>query len=346
MYKNKPLFIGITAIVLGLIGFGVIKSFESKSQQSAPTLPASENPVKTAQDKLPDNVDFPPMIVTAALHGRRLVVEGRGMPGTRIMLMQGERELSSSYIDAKGQWRLDKYWSEDMANPTRLRVSLQAKNGKIIPSEQGLIMAALAHPQEVQKTPSPVANHGRTPKNNQENDQENDQERPPQALMTDVLLLLTEPGSATHVLQTPYQQFPEIDNFAFVAIDYDNSGGVIFSGNSLLPGMVRIYIKDKFLNETHIDARGQWSLIAGKIMPQGKYPVTAELLRPEHDPVKLTLEFERIKLKSLKLSEDGDEAEVQVLQQENRLQIIRKLYGGGLQYTLIYAPDALQSASQ
>lgn len=157
------------------------------------------------------------------------------------------------------------------------------------------------------------------------------------------LVVLTAPGANSRVLVSPYDHLPNVDGFTLEAIDYDNSGGVIFSGTSPKNGKVRVYANDNLVGESHVDRTGRWSLIFGNILPLGRYNLTLERVAQQPDDQskdnlsRIVLPFSR-----LNPAETTQNLHAAVIDYtEERIEIVRKLYGGGHQYTVIYSDQAI-----
>ena len=116
-------------------------------------------------------------------------------------------------------------------------------------------------------------------------------------------------------------------------IDYDDAGGVIFSGTTSEAGRVRLYAGEAAIGETRVGAGGRWNFIAGRMLPMGEYDVRAELIRPDAERVQVTVPFERLPPVEM------DQANIPRVRFEPfRWQIRRALLGGGAQNTVIFAP--------
>ena len=305
----------LTALVLAALLFGAVKALEHNT--GTPVKPES-TPQAQAQTPAPTEL-HPAMIIAAEQNGGQIIVRGMGMPGAQLNLFSAEKAVAGGRVNTEGGWVINIDDLLETTTPVILDLVMRAK-GKEIRSEQQLIVAAV---------PSADENDSGT------------QFGPGQAL-----ILLAAPGASSRVLQSPYGGFPSRNGFELEAIDYDASGGVIFSGQSKIPGRVQIYAGGKIVGESHVDKTGRWSLIFGNIMPLGEYNITAELIpdQEEFELTRLTLPFQRTRPKtSSRQKQSGERVVLKVL--EDYLLIRRSLFGGGLQYSLVYAPSALEEPS-
>lgn len=149
------------------------------------------------------------------------------------------------------------------------------------------------------------------------------------------LIMISTPGAPTRLVQSPFKGLPSNGPLAIGAIDYDDKGGVIFSGVSEVEGRVRLYVANAAIGETRVGVDGRWTYIASSVMPLGEYEVRAELLDGIENPV-VSVPFERLPPMPQSESDDGS---LSVSFSSYRWQIRRSLIGGGAQSTVIFAPE-------
>ena len=147
------------------------------------------------------------------------------------------------------------------------------------------------------------------------------------------LIIVTVPGKPSSVFQSPFRGLPTSGGISMGSIDYDESGGVIFSGTSDLPGRIRVFANNTAIGEQSVDANGRWYFMAADTLAVGQYEIGAAHLTESGTFSQVTVPFERLTLS------DGDaEKELEVFYQPYTWQIRRRLIGGGHQYTAIFAP--------
>ncbi|MFN0024816.1 MAG: Ig-like domain-containing protein [Parvularculaceae bacterium] len=151
------------------------------------------------------------------------------------------------------------------------------------------------------------------------------------------LVLKTTPGGATQVLQEPRDEGVGLGPLSLDTIDYDDSGAVIFSGRAEASRVVQIFANGQFVGQTVADADGRWRLTAS--MPPGVYSLQIIQLDEAGKPVyAIELPFERASIDDVDLR-DGKV----IVQPGNSLwRIARRVYGRGVQYTVIYEANAGQ----
>lgn len=150
------------------------------------------------------------------------------------------------------------------------------------------------------------------------------------------LIMVSAPGGPTRIVQTPFGGSPTDGPLTMGPIDYDDSGGVIFSGTTEEEGRVRIFAGPQAIGETRVGAGGRWYFIAGEgMLPIGEYEIAAELIKPEGVRARVSVDFERLApSETTEISYTPD-----IRYDPFRWQVRRQLLGGGAQYTAIFAPQ-------
>lgn len=253
-----------------------------------------------ATNAIPEDYAVTPASVqTVNESANKFIVSGTGVEGAGISLLEKNNVIANSKIDGEGNWVLS-FENAPLEDNVKLDVLMATPDGRQVRSDQSLFIIR-------------------------------DNENPS-------LVLLTAPGENSRVLLSPFKTFPSELGYELEAIDYDNSGGVIFSGKAANPAKVKIYANENLVGESRVDRNGRWTLIFGSIMSLGEYNISAEFVPDDgSEPIKLTLPFSRIE--PMFVAEGSPK--IYVLNQPGRIQIGRALYGGGYQYTTVYSPDAI-----
>lgn len=150
------------------------------------------------------------------------------------------------------------------------------------------------------------------------------------------LVMICSSGGSTRIIQSPFGKSPTTGPLSLGAIDYDDAGGVIFSGAASVEGRVRLYLGDQAIGETSVQADGRWNFTAGKMLPLGEYDVWAELNRPNEESVRIGVVFERLPVLPQAAGDDGS---LSVSFEPFRWQLRRSLVGGGSQSTVVFSPQ-------
>lgn len=158
------------------------------------------------------------------------------------------------------------------------------------------------------------------------------------------LVMVSAPGAPTRVIQSPFGASPNNGALSMGAIDYDDAGGVIFSGASAEAGRIRLYAGGQVIGETRVGPDGRWNFIAGKMLPLGEYVIRIELIRADNERTQLSVPFERLPPET---RPQGTEGALSVKFGPYRWQVRRSLIGGGAQSTVIFSPSViLERASE
>ena len=149
------------------------------------------------------------------------------------------------------------------------------------------------------------------------------------------LIMVTAPGGPSRIVQTPFGGSPTDGPLTMGPIDYDDIGGVIFSGTTEEEGRIRIYAGPQRIGETRVGAGGRWNFIAGNMLPLGEYEISAELIKQDGIKARVSVPFNRL------APSRNSEASIipDVRYEPFRWQVRRPLLGGGAQYTAIFAPQ-------
>lgn len=148
------------------------------------------------------------------------------------------------------------------------------------------------------------------------------------------LLMVTAPGGPSRIVQSPFGGSPTDGPLTMGPIDYDDSGGVIFSGTTEEEGRVRIFAGPQQIGETRVGAGGRWNFIAGNMLPLGEYQIAAELVKSDGVAARVSVAFEL-----LPPSTNSSSSLADVRYEPFRWQVRRELLGGGAQYTAVFAPQ-------
>lgn len=149
------------------------------------------------------------------------------------------------------------------------------------------------------------------------------------------LLMVTAPGGPTRVVQSPFSGLPQAGPISMGPIEYDNAGSAIFSGSSESTGTVRIFAGGKLIGQRPVVANGRWFFIAAESLPGGTYQMSVQLEDEFGEKHTLEVPFERL---SHAQGEDASGRSLRLNYDPEIWQISRTVYGGGRQYTAIFAP--------
>lgn len=153
-------------------------------------------------------------------------------------------------------------------------------------------------------------------------------DRDPQAL-----IFVAVPGKPSSIFQSPFRGLPTSGGVSMGSIDYDESGGVIFSGTSENSGRIRVFANNTAIGEQAVDANGRWYFIAPDTLPAGQFDIGAAHITENGILSQIKVPFER-----LTLARGDPDNTLEVFYFPYSWQIRRQLVGGGHQYTAVFAP--------
>ncbi len=146
------------------------------------------------------------------------------------------------------------------------------------------------------------------------------------------LIFVAVPGKPSSIFQSPFRGLPTSGGISMGSIDYDESGGVIFSGTSENPGRIRVFANNMAIGEQTVDDIGRWYFIAPDTLPAGEFDIGAAHMTENGILSQVTVPFERLTLAS------GDATKsLEIFYFPYSWQIRRQLIGGGHQYTAVFA---------
>jgi nucleoid-associated protein YgaU len=314
MDNSRPLVIAFliaVAIFAGVVGTIMLRgegaSFERtpvtprSTTAATPTEATAESASSTIRSDAMAALTPPTFDIVRVDAAGTAVVAGRGMPGAEVSLLANGAPLMNAEVDSRGEWVV--IVSDPLpVGAVELALLMTLEDGQEIRSDQVVVVSI------------------------------------PETRDTRPLVLLGRPGGASEVLQSPLED--EGLEFALLAVDYDDAGGVIFSGRAKPDAQVRVLANGREVGVTRADGIGRWELVAGSALPPGRYDLQIDQLDEEgRVTAVVALPFERATPEAL--AEIGPRSVV--VQPGNSLwRIARRLYGSGWQYTVIYSANREQ----
>lgn len=293
----------IVFILLVLLAFLAYRVSE-RYRDDAPAAPA-ESPAAPSGESNAGNVDapapsLPSFDIVRIDRSGDAVIAGRAAPEAEVTVYANGTELKTARAESDGSWVMTADAPLD-AGAVELTLSMKTKDGVVVVSDQTILIYVPQRPGD----------------------------RP--------LVLRTTPGGATEVLQDAREEGVGLGPLSLDAIDYDDSGAVIFSGRAEPGRDVQIFANDAFVAQASADADGKWE--ASATMPAGVFTLVIVQLDQNGRPAyAIELPFERASFDEIQLR-DGKV----IVQPGNSLwKIARRAYGSGFQYTIIYEANSDQ----
>ena len=307
----------ITAAVLGEawrgeLGESAILGHTGRAAATSPAAPAPSPPVDavTPQMAAPPLMLLPTVAMPSfdiALIGRdgRGVIAGRGQPGAKVVLLEGDKELAQEQADAKGEWVIIVQDPPLSAGKHELRVIQRIDGRAPVTSDQGVVAIV---PDQKQSGPEEKT-----------------------------LILIAPSAGAAKLMQPPSAAgVPKSGDLVMSTLDYDQGGHVTVTGKASPGAVVRAYINDTMVAEGQAAADGSWRLVLVKPVEPGKYKLRLDRFAKDGKPVaRLELPFERIPVPPA----TGNSERLVVVRGDSLWNIARAHYGTGFQHTLIYGAN-------
>ncbi len=261
-----------------------------------------DNPAQqTRQNNVEDGALLGPSFDIVRVDQRgTAVIAGRAEPGARIGLLANGEKIASTIAGLNGDWTII---LNDPMEPGAIEFTLtmEGKDGRVVRSDQVVVVSI-------------PRGHNKRP-----------------------LVVLGRPGGPSRVLQSPDDD-KQSGPLALEAVDYDQAGGVIFSGRAVSGSGVRVLADGRLLGQTRANAQGRWVLEGIEPLAPGVYNLQIDQVGPDgHVTAIITLPFERASPQSITDAPPGSV----IVQPGNSLwRIARRLYGSGWQYMIIYRANA------
>ena len=235
----------------------------------------------------------------------RGVIAGRALPGAKVILLDGDKELAQDQADANGEWVIIAQDPPLNAGPHELRV-IQRVDGRAPVTSDQVVVAIV--PDQKQSGPEKKT----------------------------LVVIAPSSGAATLVQPPTAAGVPKSGDLVMSTLDYDEGGHVTVTGKATPGAVVRAYINDKMVAEGQAAADGSWRLVPAKPVEPGKYKLRLDRLAKNGKPVaRLELPFERIPVPPA----TGNSERLVVVRGDSLWNIARAHYGTGFQHTLIYGAN-------
>nr|WP_240953494.1 LysM peptidoglycan-binding domain-containing protein [Sneathiella chinensis] len=121
------------------------------------------------------------------------------------------------------------------------------------------------------------------------------------------------------------------------AIDYDDAGNVDLSGKAKPGNSVNVYVDNKLVGTANADDDGNWTLTPDDDIAPGTYTLRADQLNDQGKVIsRIEIPFQRTAADEVVLARGGLEIRAIVQPGNSLWRIARRMYGEGMEYTLIY----------
>jgi len=244
----------------------------------------------------------------------RGVIAGRAAPGSRVIVLDGERELAVVDADARGEWVvvIDPPLSpgaHDIRLVQRQGTEVIARSDRTITVDVPASAAAGVSPSKGATAPSSVP------------------------------LIVSTPaaGGPSTVIQAPGgpDTLARSGKLVLGAVDYDDQGRLAATGQAPPGTTVRVYVDNRPVGDATAGPDGRWVVQPTDAVAPGRRTVRVDQLEPGGSVTsRLEVPFERVIL--------ARPGVATVVRGDNLWNIARTRYGDGTRYTVIYEANRNQ----
>ncbi len=239
------------------------------------------------------------------------VIAGRAAPGATVIIKDGQTEIGRIVADDKGEWV---YLPSDPLPPGNRYLSLETvgPNGETLTSPDVVVLAVPEHTDT-----GPLVAQERTTEP----------------------LAIQMPRMGEGPSRLIQGDGPQKIDFDISAVDYTPTGRVIVSGRVPAGDSVKLYLDKAPLGQSKGDDKNHWSLTLKDKVAPGVHTLKAERL----DSAGKVLAEVSIPFRQDETMPNLADGQVVVVQPGNSLwRIARRVYGEGVQYTIIYSANKQQ----
>lgn len=296
---------GMIAIVAALLWFFLLSSERTADDKPAQTATTTQvapppGPVAGLTPPPPSKpLAAPSFDVVRVNPDGRAVIAGRAAPGARVTVLDGGKEIGSVDADARGEWVL--LPDQPLASGSReLSLRAQLKGEEPKSGDKSVVLMV----PEGQGGALAVA-VPRDPKT-----------------------------SGSTVLQTPQESdgLARSGDLVLGAVDYDSDGNFQINGKAPPGTVVQAYIGNKLVGRGVADSNGLWRIAPNEKVAAGTHQLRIDQVQPDGKVIaRLEVPFGR--------TTAGDVVQPQaitIVPGNNLWRIAQRIYGEGIQYTVIY----------
>ena len=316
MWRNPLFIVGLGVVV---VAFAIVVNLTSPDDKEDDVRPAAAltAPDKAAPKTAPDRPaklgqsDLPTFDVVRVSPTGDTVIAGRAAPGATVIIKDGQTEIGRVTADDKGEWV---YIPNDPLPPGNRYLSLETigPDGKVLASSDVVVLAV---PERADTGPFVAEERTTEP------------------------LAIQMPRAGEGPSRLIQGDGPQKIDFDISAVDYTPSGRVIISGRVPSGDQVALYLDNAPLGKTDGDAQNRWSMTLKDKVAPGVHTLKAERLDAGGKVIgRVSIPFRQEE--SMPNLASG---EAIVVQPGNSLwRIARRVYGEGVQYTIIYSANKQQ----
>lgn len=238
------------------------------------------------------------------------VIAGRAEPGAEVVVFDGTREIARVQADRQGSF---------VAIPAA-PLEAGGRSLTLAAKEAGGAPAARSDGALMVVVPDRVAVAA------------------PQAVAP--LAVLVPSAGAPRVLQDPR---PAPAGVGLDTVDYDEKGGIRFTGRAEAGSGLRMYVDNKPVGDAVAAGNGRWVMAPGEAVSPGVHALRVDRLGPDGRVLaRVEVPFQRASLPPAELGAVAAGERIVVQPGQNLWRMARAAYGSGVRYTVIYVANREQ----
>lgn len=253
------------------------------------------------------------------------VIAGRAQPEGQVTVFDSGKPIGTVTADKRGEWVL----LPDRALPSgdrELSLSAAGPSGQTVESEQVVVLSIPSVKPSV-NVPLPVP----AP----------DVAKPAESVDRPLAVVVNRDGSGgSTVLQAPVEA-GATGRLTVDSIDYGKDGSLLLAGRGDAGHGIRAYVNNGPIGDAEVGSNGLWRLRPEVDIATGPSILRIDQLSPQGKVTqRLELPFSRAAPEQVQLTSEENRV---IVQPGNSLwRIARRVYGGGIHYTVIYRANADQ----
>jgi hypothetical protein len=247
----------------------------------------------------------------------RAVIAGRAAPNSKVVLLDGGKEIARGEADARGEWVILLQDPPLASGQHELRAVHHIEGRAPVTSEQ-VVVAVVPAPAARARDARPQGDG-----------------TPRAAGRDETMVLLVPPSGAATLMQSPSPTgVPQSADLQVSTMDYDQHGQTTITGRAAPGATVRAYVDDKVVAEGKAGRDGRWKVAPAEPIGEGQHMLRLDRLAPDGKPVsRLELPFARLAVAAVA----GDNTRrLHVVRGDNLWNIARAHYGEGWRHTMIF----------
>ena len=240
-----------------------------------------------------------------------LVAAGRAVPKAVVAIFVGDTKVGEATASANGEW----VFSSNNPLPAGSQtVNLSARNPGGEELESGMLVA-----MNVPDCKMPLS------------------ERSPA-----VAMLVPKDGTSgqsAKLLQVPEAKgdISAAKDLSLGSVNYDDKGTLVLSGRGLPGNKVAVYVNNKPVGTANIDSDGNWTLEPDQSIPAGNHTLRIDQLDEKGKVIsRVELPFQKAPASDVVLAQASGGLSAIVQPGNSLWRIAHRVYGEGMEYTVIY----------